>query len=134
MASYLRGVGLNEIMLFGSVARSGLGNDLDIAIPVEQVCYDRYIALRKRTIERRDGQFMTAHVESSLVLDALGIVATTRRTHLGNLGYPKLLGPVDALLLPNNWQEVEAMVRIQCDYDCHDPQFMANVARDALAL
>lgn len=133
MGSHIAGLEIVEgIALFGSVARNGEGNDLDIAIEVPRTVYERYIKRRHRLIGQLNQYFDVTHMEMSLITRLLGLESIGRWRHLEKDDYPENLGDVEPLIVPVGWRNADLIDLVQAEYGLCDPDFMDNVRRDAL--
>lgn len=135
MAQYLMGYdAVLGVDLFGSVARNGAGNDLDLAVEVDPEIYTAYLKKKKYTEEHFGDYFIGDTKEASMVCTALGIAAAGRLVHLGNQHYPTELSVVDALVIPVGSRTESWRQNVQADYGFFDPNFMNNIVNDMVKL
>ncbi len=120
-----------EIYCFGSVARDGEGNDLDLAITVPEYLWCEF---RQRVLEEIQS------TKLSRVVYGFGTATTRFEIGYGLLGgrYAPFELPyskrwqIDLFLFPTNWRH--RLGELQDALPHSDPNFMCNIAVDAVPL
>jgi hypothetical protein len=128
--------GVCEVLLFGSVARLGSGKDIDLIIVAHEALAERFLRSIKilypnyrrherlaiypmKTIRRNaaDFAFWNGRDSPTLLQEAV------------SAAHPVEL---DIFVFPPNWRD--QLDRLQTDFPNRDPEFMENIARDAIKI
>jgi hypothetical protein len=126
---FLNAPHVQGVDVIGSVARNKRGNDLDLVIVVDPVTYTSYVlALREQYPYGDD--FYSSFKEDRLRAALLTLKFTTPFTGWLNLATKGFC--LDIHLMPQGWKgEAEA---IQGHLSHDDPNFVSNIAKDAVSL
>ncbi|MDX2776331.1 hypothetical protein PV379_03100 [Streptomyces caniscabiei] len=124
--------GIKEVQVFGSVARDGEGNDLDVILIVDTFVYSTFLAEMWRMYynDASYGSDYYVDYRKQRYLAAMAALSPkpAERGWL-ELAAQQLGAPVDFHLMPVDWpQHVD---KIQLHLPHHDPMFASNAARDA---
>lgn len=125
---------VEEVSLFGSIARQErYPGDVDLIAAVPEYLYQMFIRelageyslIRFTYTGEAEARAKAAHhvFFASLVAQGIGIRAAYDRLHFLRIG------KVDIFLFPSNWKDRQE--ELQDIFGTEDPQFLANLARDA---
>jgi len=120
--------GVRAVEVFGSIARAGEGNDLDLAVVVEGGFYTSYVIDLR---ERMDYGDYYADFKSERRIAALKALFFTT-AQCGWLESVTAGIVLDLHLLPVGWKEQTDMLQQHLWHD--DPNFVKNIAKDAVTL
>lgn len=122
---------VQEVQVFGSVARSGRGRDLDlILVSGEGVATDflrsaRY-ALSDRSAYREEGRSIRLQI-------ARRVLGSSFETHtLTQVSRVVIRTELDVFIFPPDWRG--RLTELQAALPHGDPQFMRKIAQDAVTL
>lgn len=115
---------IREVLVVGSVARKGKGNDLDVVLVVSPCTYVAFLMRMQNT----SGHYYGYRKEAALAV----IKFTPAEWGWLNLALKPLDADVDFHLMPGDWlQNIDA---VQSHLPHDDPQFVRNIAGDARRL
>lgn len=140
---------VTEVLVFGSVARNGSGNDLDLVLVVDEQTAAEFARSTTETVRE---EFITTAILDDIIGDfarpaypLVGIREKIAAKILGSQFSPlihaaqallssatKRRGKIDLFLLPPNWQNERK--KLQDIFPQSDSSFWNNVARDAQRL
>ena len=136
---------IQDIYLFGSVAREGAGNDIDIIATVPDKLFSEWtsnvltaVHSINDTEEKDDSLYFNADLRMSCAADLLGIDPEDFEFYFENVigvrGYPISFSFVytDLFLFPHNWKE--RLEELQNMLPHSDPEFMYKIAKDVKLL
>ena len=134
---------LQDVYLFGSVARDGVGHDIDIIATVSDKLFYKWTSSILTVIQSLDGAeddslYFNADLRMSCAADLLGIDPEDFEFYFENVigvrGYPISFSFVytDIFLFPHNWKE--RLEELQNMLPHSDPEFMYKIAKDAKLL
>lgn len=118
---------VDQVLLFGSVAREGKGNDVDLIVLTNQERARRFISLMNGRL------FPTCY--------GIGRTCTRKALDTMDMNFfmlffqaEEIIGPdrIDLFVFEANWRERLAYLQHALPHD--GPMFMQNVARDALRI
>lgn len=128
---FLRHPMVKRVELFGSVARQGMGEDLDLILVADDEHASDFIA----EVQRQQMKILPCsgyHTTSSCRLDALRrIFGPAFAEYLGT-AERLTSGTLDIFVFPAGWRS--ELARLQEDFEHDDPFFMQNVAGDAIII
>lgn len=110
----------STILIYGSVARHGCGNDLDMIIVGTEEEWQKF----KKGVLQKPSSRLGALTRYDVVYEILGDA-------FGVLEYEGIM-MVDAYIFPPDW--TERLEELQAVFPHEDPLFMQNVAADAKTL
>lgn len=141
---------VQDVLVFGSVARSHVGNDLDLIIVVNQAAFERYVDLMK-TGGWSAGYRLHLNKNASVFRDRHGRFQTIEfllgwdtNSDDDFRGWRQLEKEVNALglewspkkfdlhIFPPNWRATLLLLQLRLGHT--DPKFMETVAREAVSL
>ena len=127
---FMRHPHIHGVELFGSVARNGQGHDLDLILVTDVVRgfdFIREVATRLHEIATYNHPWE----RMGAARDVLGDNFNNLRIEAEDLiGYEYMA--LDILVFPHDW--CERLYQLQKDIPHSDPNFMKNIARDAVKI
>ncbi len=121
------------VELFGSLARKGVGGDIDLILIVSEDLAQRFL-WRVRLQSSFTGAYAygrrrrgPAAIRKALAISVL-YEETPDTYDLASLSFGRLAGKIDVFLFPEDWRE--RAMEIQRSIPLWDPDFMSNIARD----
>ena len=145
--------GLNELpkvfpqfnfYLFGSMARDGVGNDVDLMVEVDDKIFrevtrniylNRMHPLLKNVVDDPDSYYWTyfspyeKRLGMALELLDLSKLSSDGLRSMLHRGYG-----LDIIFLPKNWREEKVLKKLRKYTDQCDPEFFNNLLREARKL
>jgi predicted nucleotidyltransferase len=136
---------IEDIYLFGSVARNGSGHDIDIIVTVSDTLFQKWTTSVKRKIVMiTDGDpeiedmYFNAAIRFDAAAELLGLDFIDFCFEFfdanGLRGYPVdyICVDIDLFLFPHDWKE--RLEELQTHLPHSDPKFMEKIAKDATLL
>ncbi len=129
---------IREVLLFGSIARDGQGNDLDIIIVAEPSCAENFIAAidltRLKLSSRLDQTYETYLLKKVRLQAAMLVLSNLDEFMLALHDATELIGrqSIDIFVFPPDWRQ--RLTELQHRLPNRDPRFMKNIARDAVRI
>lgn len=117
---------VHDVLVFGSIARDGKGRDIDLAIVTEDALADDFVEMTENALLYREGVYGAAALRLRTASWALGPkFRGTLREVYREVGHCDL----DVFVFPHDWRD--RLDELQNAFPHEDPNFMANIARDA---
>ncbi len=125
------GRAVQEVLLFGSVARDYVGADLDLVLVVPEVWFQEYVELAgiwcgygpRKIVLYRERRFEAA----THALCLYGNYQVSGHSEMEwNSHY------IDLHVFPTDWRDRLGELQLRLGH--HDPKFMENVAREAIRI
>lgn len=115
---------VKNVEIFGSMAREGLGHDVDVILTVNDAVWENFKneVNKALKIAPRRGAAIRYHVARELLGEG------PYSDLLYDLEY-RMGVPIDVFVFPENWRE--RLDELQSAFPHEDPQFMRNIAKDA---
>ena len=132
---FLRHPDIHRVEVFGSVARDGSGNDLDIILITDEDLALDFLEIAEAKIKRwaqttaQESVYNNPHLRQEVAVQVLGddfvdvLAATGRIVDIAHL---------DVFVFSTDWRDY--LETLQEALPHHDPQFMRHVAHDARVL
>ncbi|MBW4061770.1 hypothetical protein HJC99_04350 [Candidatus Saccharibacteria bacterium] len=129
--------GIRDVLVIGSVARDGFGNDLDVVLTVSQPVYLAYLAAVNQALLDADEcdywddfyvGFSSQRFEAALASVSMSLAEHGWLC----LALRYLDAKIDVQLMPATWLSNTDLAQSQLPH--HDPSFVANIAADARKL
>lgn len=133
-----------NVYLFGSVARNGTGNDIDLIATVDEDLFAEWVEAIWAVIDfwsshKRDrSTYFNRGLRNYMTTELTGLPdlcdSVGFRNVLGMKGYPikSRFVPVDTFLFPHNW--LDRLEELQKLFPHDDPDFMMKISKDAVLL
>lgn len=125
---FLNSRGVRAVEVFGSVARSGEGNDLDLAVVVEGAFYASYVIDLREQMGYGDYYADYKYERRTAALEALYFTTAQR----GWLESVTAGIELDLHLLPMGWKKQTDLVQRHLPHD--DLNFVSKIAKEAVTL
>ncbi|MEK7083434.1 MAG: hypothetical protein AAB972_04630 [Patescibacteria group bacterium] len=124
---------IKAVLAFGSVARDGEGEDLDIILVCDEAVSYEFLFYVASVLDEEQDDFYT---RASDIRRSIAVMSLSEEGELDEISYrvePFVsIYDMDIFIFPPDWRE--RLDELQGAMPHSDPNFMYNIARDARAL